>query len=51
MWFGFLGFILCVQTIRPQDKFKADSLEQLYLTKTLSIPEQLDVLTRLAQNS
>jgi class 3 adenylate cyclase len=51
MWFGFLGFILCVQTIRPQDKFKADSLEQLYLTKTLSILEQLDVLTRLAQNS
>ena len=51
MWFGFLGFILCVQTIYAQDKSEADRLEQEYLTKTLSIPEQFSVLLKLAQNS
>lgn len=51
MWFGFLGFMLCVQTIDAQDKSEADRLEQEYLTKTLSIPEQLAYLRKLAQDS
>ena len=40
-----------MQTICAQDKSKADSLEQVYLTKTLSLTEQIDVLTSLAQSS
>ncbi len=43
--------MLCLQSVCAQDKFKADSLERVYLTKTLSLAEQLDVLSELAQSS
>ena len=51
IWFKLLIIILSLQSIHAQDKSKADSLEQVYLTKNLSLTEQLDVLSALAQSS
>lgn len=49
--FRLLIISLCLQPSYAQDKSKADSLEHVYLTKSLSLIEQLNVLTILAQNS
>jgi len=46
-----LFIVLCAQILYPQDIHEADSLEQVYLTKTLSLKEQFEVLKFLAQNS
>ena len=49
--FRLLIISLCLQPCYAQNKSKADSLEHVYLTKSLSLTEQLNVLTILAQNS
>ncbi|MBO3117685.1 adenylate/guanylate cyclase domain-containing protein [Winogradskyella sp. DF17] len=45
--------VICLvfAVLTAQNKTKADSLEQIYLTKSLSVEEELDVLGKLAQYS
>ncbi|TXD83216.1 tetratricopeptide repeat protein [Subsaximicrobium wynnwilliamsii] len=48
IWLRLLIAVICVHSFNAQDKSKIDSLETSYLTQNLSIPEQMAILSELA---